>query len=215
MAGLVTHQRRPGEKGSELACAALERQVLRSVVLLFIEVDKMGKTPMAEFKTFEEFWPYYLRAHSRPETRALHYAATTIIAGSFAAWLVTGKNRYLASSLLGITPASFAHFAIEHNRPLAVEHPVWSICADLLMLSKWLSGGLDDDLKRVGVEDNTKDSALIDGQVWAVSESRRSFFVPPAFLPQADSLAIRQGPLPICAPQCRNPESRFLSGLWC
>ena len=44
MAGLVTHQRRPGEKGSELACAALERQVLRSVVLLFIEVDKMGKT---------------------------------------------------------------------------------------------------------------------------------------------------------------------------
>ena len=197
MAGLVTHQRRPGEKGSELACAALERQVLRSVVLLFIEVDKMGKTPMAEFKTFEEFWPYYLRAHSRPETRALHYAATTIIAGSFAAWLVTGKNRYLASSLLGITPASFAHFAIEHNRPVAVEHPVWSICADLLMLSKWLSGGLDDDLKRVGVEDNTKDSALIDGQVWAVSESRRSFFVPPAFLPQADSLAIRQGPLPI------------------
>ena len=41
---------------------------LRSVVLLFIEVDKMGKTPMAEFKTFEEFWPYYLRAHSRPKS---------------------------------------------------------------------------------------------------------------------------------------------------
>ena len=163
MAGLVTYQRRPGEKGSELACAALERQVLRSVVLLFIEVDKMGKTPMAEFKTFEEFWPYYLRAHSRPETRALHYAATTIIAGSFAAWLVTGKNRYLACSLLGITPASFAHFAIEH-RPVALKHPVWSICADLLMLSKWLSGGLDVDLRRVGVEDNTKNSAPLMGK---------------------------------------------------
>ena len=62
----------------------------------------MGKTRMAEPKTFEEFWPYYLRAHSRPETRALHYAATTIIAGSFAAWLVTRKNRYLAFTLLGV-----------------------------------------------------------------------------------------------------------------
>ena len=114
---------------------------------------------MAEFKTFEEFWPYYLRAHSRPETRALHYAATTIIAGSFAAWLVTRKNRYFASTLLGITPEWFAHFAIEHNKPVALEDPVWSICADLLMFSKWLSGGLDDDLKRAGVEHSNKASA--------------------------------------------------------
>ena len=114
---------------------------------------------MAEFKTFEEFWPYYLRAHSRPETRALHFAATTIVTASFAAWLVTRKNRYLASTLLGITPAWFAHFAIEHNKPAALEHPVWSISADLLMFSKWLSGGLDDELRRAGIEDNSKASA--------------------------------------------------------
>ena len=113
---------------------------------------------MAEFKTFEEFWPYYLRAHSRPETRALHFAATTIVTASFAAWLVTRKNRYLASTLLGITPAWFAHFAIEH-KPVALEHPVWSISADLLMFSKWLSGGLDDELSCAGIEDNSKASA--------------------------------------------------------
>src|SRR6185369_13656512 len=133
---------------------APERRVLGLVVLLFTEDDKMRKTQRAEPKTFEEFWPYYLRAHSRPETRALHYAATTIVAGSFVAWLVTRKNRYLASTLLGITPAWFAHFAIEHNKPVAMEHPVWSICADLLMFSKWLSGGLDNELRRANVEDN-------------------------------------------------------------
>jgi hypothetical protein len=119
----------------------------------------MGKTQKAEPKTFEDFWPYYLRAHSRPETRALHYAATTIVAGSFAAWLVTRKNRYLASTVLGITPAWFAHFAIEQNKPVALEHPVWSISADLLMFSKWLSGGLDNELRRAGVEDSTNASA--------------------------------------------------------
>ena len=59
---------------------------------------------MSEFKSFDEFWPHYLREHSRPETRALHIAGTTIAAGSLAAWLATGRSKYLGLALLGYGP---------------------------------------------------------------------------------------------------------------
>ena len=57
---------------------------------------------MSEFKSFEEFWPHYLREHSRPETRALHIAGTTIAAGSLAAFLATGHQQVPRARVAGL-----------------------------------------------------------------------------------------------------------------
>ena len=95
---------------------------------------------MSEFKSFDEFWPHYLREHSRPETRALHIAGTTIAAGSLAAWLATGRSKYLGLALLGYGPAWLGHFLYEHNNPATFKNPLWSLRADLLMYKKWLDG---------------------------------------------------------------------------
>jgi hypothetical protein len=93
-----------------------------------------------------------LFAHSRPETRALHIAGTTIAAGGLAAFLATGHSKYLGLALLGYGPAWLGHFLYEHNKPAAFKNPLWSLRADLLMYRLWLAGKLDAELKRVGAE---------------------------------------------------------------
>lgn len=108
---------------------------------------------MSEFKSFEEFWPHYLREHSRPETRALHIAGTSIAGASLAAWLATRRTKYLGLALVGAYGSAWlGHLMFEHNKPAAFENPLWSIRADLLMYKLWLDGELDAEVKRVGAE---------------------------------------------------------------
>jgi len=64
---------------------------------------------------FADFCPEYVRAHSRPATRAVHCAGTLLGCGLFAAAL--GMSYALAWT---------SHFLLEHNRPATFEHPLWS-----------------------------------------------------------------------------------------
>ncbi len=45
---------------------------------------------MKTITTYAEFWPYYLREHARPATRAWHYVGTAIAIGVLIAVIMTG-----------------------------------------------------------------------------------------------------------------------------
>ncbi len=109
----------------------------------------MAERPITSFR---DFWPYYLREHAKPATRALHYAGTTLVVGIAIYALVTGS--WLLFAVLPMAGYGFAwvaHFAVEKNRPATFTYPLWSLAGDFKMWWMWLTGRLGPELDRAGV----------------------------------------------------------------
>lgn len=105
------------------------------------------------YTTFAEFWPFYLREHSKPRTRALHYVGTSLVVALALAVFVTATWWLLvALPIAGYFFAWIAHFGVEKNRPATFTYPAWSLKADFKMWWLWLTGRLGPELERAGVE---------------------------------------------------------------
>jgi len=100
---------------------------------------------MAErrFRSFSEFWPHYLREHSRPATRLLHYIGSLAGIAVIVALIAFGKW-YLFPVVFvpGYTMAWIGHFFVEENRPATFTYPLWSFIGDWKMLAMMLTGKL-------------------------------------------------------------------------
>ena len=102
-----------------------------------------------QYRTFAEFWPFYLREHSRPATRALHYIGTSLVVAIAVVAVATGRWAWLlALPIAGYGFAWFAHFRVEKNRPATFTYPLWSLAADFRMWGLWLTGRLGRELER-------------------------------------------------------------------
>jgi hypothetical protein len=104
----------------------------------------------AEFKTFEDFWPFYVREHANKTNRALHFVGTSLAMGCLAAAALTRRKGFLlAAPLLGYGFAWVGHFVVEGNRPATFKYPAWSLRGDLKMWQLIAAGEMDDEVARV------------------------------------------------------------------
>ena len=107
---------------------------------------------MARYSSFAEFWPFYLREHSKPRTRAIHYSGTSLVVLIAAAALLSGSWWLLAAMpVAGYGFAWASHAAVERNRPATFTHPLWSLRADFRMWWLWLTRRLEPELRAAGV----------------------------------------------------------------
>ncbi len=124
------------------------------------------------FNSFDEFWAFYLRAHAKPLTRALHIAGTMLsfafLAAALAAlgsdpgsplsWLIGAALAACALTAYGF--AWIGHFVFEGNRPATFEHPLWSLLADLRMCGYGLRGPSSRSSKGPGSHGDIRDNEL-------------------------------------------------------
>ena len=102
--------------------------------------------------TYADFFPFYLREHSKPTTRAMHYCGTAAEIFCLGALLATGNWWWLLGAFMaGYGFAWVAHFFIEKNKPATFTYPLWSYIADHHMAALAFFGRLKPRLRDAGV----------------------------------------------------------------
>jgi hypothetical protein len=105
---------------------------------------------MAEriYKSFKEFYPYYLKEHSDKTNRTLHFIGTGLVIATLIIALFLKKfNLLFFIPILGYGFAWFGHFKFEKNKPATFTYPLWSLASDFLMFYHILTGQIDKKMK--------------------------------------------------------------------
>ena len=93
------------------------------------------------FKTFAEFYPFYLQEHSNRTCRRLHFIGTSLSLLFLIGLVVTGHIWYLVAAFIsGYGFAWIGHFVFEKNRPASFKRPLFSFRGDWVMWRDMLTG---------------------------------------------------------------------------
>lgn len=94
-----------------------------------------------EFKTFEEFYPYYLSEHKQTGTRVTHFIGTTLFFIFVALAIIKFAPLYiLYGAVAAYSFAWIGHFFVEKNKPATFQYPWMSLKGDFKLYFQILSG---------------------------------------------------------------------------
>ncbi|MDZ7866234.1 Mpo1-like protein [Acidovorax sp.] len=86
------------------------------------------------FKSFAEFYPFYLTEHSNRTCRRLHFVGSTLSLLCLAWAVATWQPAFLLVGLLcGYGFAWVGHFGFEKNKPASFKRPLYSFLGDWAM----------------------------------------------------------------------------------
>jgi hypothetical protein len=101
----------------------------------------------ARFKSYGEFWPFYVSQHLDPTNRALHVVGTAGVHACLLLAVALTPLWLLAMPLVGYGFAWVGHFAFEKNRPATFSYPGWSLRGDFQMFWTTLLGRMAAELE--------------------------------------------------------------------
>ncbi|MGY6517145.1 MAG: Mpo1-like protein [Lysobacteraceae bacterium] len=95
-----------------------------------------------QFRSFREFYPYYLSEHANPTCRRLHFIGSALVLVVLGLVLagVLGPWWLLSLPVIGYGFAWAGHFFFEHNRPATFRNPWYSLAGDWVMFKDMLIG---------------------------------------------------------------------------
>jgi len=93
------------------------------------------------YRSFREFYPFYLSEHRDRTCRRLHVVGSALVLTFLALALFTLNAWWLLGAVLaGYGFAWVGHFFFEHNRPATFAHPIYSLIGDWAMFRDVLIG---------------------------------------------------------------------------
>jgi hypothetical protein len=96
---------------------------------------------MKEYKSFKEFYPFYLSQHQNPLCRKLHFIGTSLVCVFIVIALITMNPYWLiAIPFLGYGFAWVGHYFYEKNTPATFQYPFYSLMGDFVLFKEMLLG---------------------------------------------------------------------------
>lgn len=85
--------------------------------------------------TYDEFWLFYVREHSHPLNRQLHFIGSSLGLVCLALLFYNGNLLFFPLGLvIGYGFAWVGHFFVEKNRPASFKYPLKSFISDWRLL---------------------------------------------------------------------------------
>jgi hypothetical protein len=93
------------------------------------------------FRSFDDFYPFYLGEHANRTCRRLHFTGTSVAVVLLCTAVITQRWWLIAVAFLqGYAFAWIGHFFFEHNKPATFKYPWFSFLGDWRLWWDMLSG---------------------------------------------------------------------------